>query len=142
MQLKRCNKCKKRKRLSLFSLVRRRNRNGKLYRDGNCKRCKADWMKADRIKNPDRYTDHDLRQLYGITVEQYAVLNAKQNGVCAICGKPEPRKKKRLHVDHCHRTGKIRGLLCGNCNTAIGKLGEDVNVLKAAIRYIESGDAR
>lgn len=97
-------------------------------------------MRLDRLANPRRYINHDLKK-YGINLTVYNLLLRKQNGVCAICGKPESTKKKRLHVDHCHRTSKVRGLLCNNCNTGIGKLGEDVRILEAAIRYIRGGDA-
>lgn len=68
----------------------------------------------------------------------------KQNGVCAICKKPETAKKqsgngiKRLSVDHDHTTGAIRGLLCMYCNTALGKFKDDIEILKSAIVYLEA----
>lgn len=106
-------------------------------------------LSKDRFNNvsvalnhlPERYRNHDLR-VYGITSKDYDRMSEKQGGVCAICKKPEKSKNGRLCVDHCHLTGKVRGLLCGNCNTGIGKLGEDIAVLEAAIRYIRGGDAR
>ena len=61
---------------------------------------------------------------YGITIEQYKEMSEKQNGLCAICHKPETQERKgikySLAVDHCHRTGKVRGLLCFKCNSAMG----------------------
>lgn len=86
-----------------------------------------------------KYREMDLIGNYGISCEEYDKLLEKQNGVCAICGNPEKTKNKRLHVDHCHLTSKVRGLLCGKCNTGIGKFGEDTTVLEAAIRYIKGG---
>ena len=61
----------------------------------------------------------------------------KQNNKCAICKKDRNIFKKRLCVDHCHSTGKIRGLLCTNCNQGIGHLKDDLNIIKSAIRYLE-----
>ena len=60
----------------------------------------------------------------------------KQDGCCAICGEPEP-PYERLHIDHDHRTGVIRGLLCNNCNRGIGHLKESIPSLRAAIRYLK-----
>ena len=60
-----------------------------------------------------------LRREYGITLEQYNQMLAAQGGGCAICGS-EPHEKKRLVVDHCHSSGRVRALLCGPCNTQLG----------------------
>ena len=63
---------------------------------------------------------HTLKTKYGITPDFYQMVWEQQKGLCAVCGKPE-KSKKRLAVDHCHKTGNIRGLLCMKCNTALGK---------------------
>lgn len=66
--------------------------------------------------------------------------------MCAVCQRPEsvidPRKgeTKELAVDHCHETGRIRGLLCNNCNRAIGLLGDSVELLLKAVEYLKGGD--
>ena len=60
-----------------------------------------------------------------------------QNGRCAICGRPET-EAGGLAVDHCHATGKVRGLLCTLCNTALGKFRDRTDILRAAIRYLET----
>lgn len=70
-----------------------------------------------------------------------------QNGVCAICGKPETEKSRKgnvrsLHVDHNHDTGKVRGLLCGKCNRSIGVLGDSVQILRNAVKYLEHYEAQ
>jgi hypothetical protein len=62
----------------------------------------------------------------------------KQNGCCAICGGDGSSHKNRLHVDHDHKTGTYRGVLCHNCNLGLGHFKDDVILLKAAIEYIES----
>ena len=76
------------------------------------------------------------KTLYGITQEDYNLLLEKQDGKCAICKRP-PKEGKILCVDHCHGTGKVRGLLCHGCNTAIGKLG-GIDGLEAALDYLRS----
>lgn len=81
-----------------------------------------------------------LRDNYGLTQEQYDAMFEAQGGVCAICKEPErSRRVKRLNlsVDHCHKTGKIRGLLCSGCNTAIGHFYEDIEVMIRAKKYLE-----
>ena len=77
--------------------------------------------------------EQNLRHRYGIGVEDYEEMYKKQNECCAICG---IKKKTYLDVDHCHTTGKVRGLLCRNCNTGIGKFYEDVKLLTNAISYL------
>lgn len=79
---------------------------------------------------------------FGITVEQLEGMEASQAGLCAICGQPETTrgahgKVKSLAVDHCHETGRIRGLLCNNCNRAIGLLGDSVDLLLKAVQYLK-----
>jgi predicted RNA-binding Zn-ribbon protein involved in translation (DUF1610 family) len=98
---------------------------------------------AWREKNPDSDANKQLRRKYGITLEQYNTLFQLQNGLCGICGKSEStrRRKKtqgneRLAVDHCHETGVVRGLLCFKCNTAIGSLGDNEEMVMRVIFYL------
>lgn len=102
-----------------------------------CKSCNREWARNDRLKNKDKYRHRDLKRNYGITPTQYHGMLIEQNGVCAICKQPEIRKNGWLHVDHNHRTMLVRGLLCGNCNTGIGKFGENISFLENAIRYLK-----
>lgn len=74
---------------------------------------------------------------YGLTVEAYQQMVEQQGGVCKICGRPPSDRWKRLHVDHDHSTGKVRGLLCHKCNTAMGNFNDDTDVMRLAIRYLE-----
>jgi hypothetical protein len=80
------------------------------------------WLKTPKGKTYARR--HHLQRFYGITLEQYNEMFEKQGGVCAICGakpsKVNGTKKKHLHVDHDHKTGKVRGLLCVTCNVKLG----------------------
>ena len=82
-----------------------------------------------------------LRQ-YGLTLEGYFDLLQKQRGGCAICGSPGGPDDKRLHVDHCHETGGVRGLLCSPCNVTLGMFRDDPERLRAAADYLETTDAR
>jgi len=77
---------------------------------------------------------HQLKHDYNMTIEEYDEMNRIQSGKCLICGK---KGGKRLHVDHDHDTGKIRGLLCHKCNTGIGMLGDNVQNLLSAAEYLK-----
>jgi hypothetical protein len=84
----------------------------------------------------------DKLNRYGVTKEQYESMVAAQNNLCAICNRPEKDvhqsgRLKSLSIDHCHKTGKVRGLLCFACNSSIGKFDDDVDLLRSAIRYLE-----
>lgn len=102
----------------------------------------AAYMREYRIKNPDIVRNNDLKKKYGISLEQFEQLLLKQNSVCAICKEPETKlewRSKRplpLSVDHCHETGKIRGLLCADCNRALGMFRDSPEVLLSAIKYV------
>lgn len=78
-----------------------------------------------------------LKSIYGISSADYSVMLEKQHGVCKICN-GSCTSGRRLAVDHCHVTGKVRGLLCSRCNTSIGKFEDSVDLLKSAIAYLEA----
>lgn len=100
---------------------------------------KNDYMRRWRETNKPRVIairrKSNLKTRFGITVEQYETMFLNQNGRCAICGR-EP-DLQRLHVDHDHKTGRVRGLLCMTCNTALGKFSDDPELLRKAIEYLE-----
>ena len=81
---------------------------------------------------------------YGITLDEYEIMSKVQNGLCAICKKPETKTnqygKIRLSVDHCHESGKNRGLLCMNCNRALGLIGENLKTIHAMYEYIKNSE--
>ena len=79
-------------------------------------------------------------KFYGMTLGEYNALLEMQHFVCAICEHPEATPRRRLSIDHNHITNKIRGLLCLNCNRALGNFKDDLNILKAAVNYMETMD--
>lgn len=97
-----------------------------------------EWRAKNKLSRKEYERARSLRRYHGITVEQYNKMFEEQNGKCAICKLPATTGQgKRLHVDHNHVTGEIRGLLCHGCNTSIGHFKENVASLKAAIGYLE-----
>lgn len=81
------------------------------------------------------YSRSKIIESYGITVADYERMNAEQGGVCAICGQAETNGRS-LAVDHCHATGRVRGLLCGTCNRGIGLLKDDADRVMSAAIYL------
>lgn len=109
----------------------RRSDNGK--RKGVCKYCEAKRVKLGRV-----HRKYLLKKIYGITIEQHDAMLAQQGGVCAICKTPpEQSTKGALAVDHDHRTGQVRGLLCGNCNAALGHFKDNPHLCKVGAEYLE-----
>lgn len=132
----RCDRCKGWKRDAALrtenkELARERSR---VWRLNNLERSRQNSIDYQK-NNPHKLFEFQTRK-YGITPEIYEELLQKQNGVCAIC-KQKCNYKSRLSIDHSHVTGKVRGLLCGNCNTSIGKFQDNIEVLKSAISYLE-----
>lgn len=94
-------------------------------------------QKGRRTNNPELHIRHRLKSDYGLTLEEYELILASQGGVCAICGTDKIRGfGKRLAIDHCHDTGKVRGILCGNCNRGVGHFANDPALLEAAAVYL------
>ena len=92
--------------------------------------------KEFRKRNPTYKKDNDLQYKYGITYECYLKMKESQNDKCKIC-KTTIKEVDKLYVDHCHDTGKVRGLLCSHCNFGIGQFRDNVDFLKNAIKYLK-----
>lgn len=133
-----------------------------------CTPCLAEWSRSEGVRrsrewidaNPERAREKDrrgyqsravkirqakldehLRRKYGLERADFDRMVVEQGNRCRICRR-EPNGNghhARLHVDHCHTSGRVRGLLCSNCNTMIGLAGEDPKVLLAAVEYLERG---
>ncbi len=134
--MKTCNTCKQTKPRQDYP----GKPTGKDKYSNTCKRCTNDRRKAFRRKNPDIVKNECLRRTFGITLDEYRQILLEQGGVCDICGKPETStfrgKLKHLSVDHDHETGKVRGLLCNDCNIGLGWFKDNVQVLRNAIHYL------
>lgn len=102
-----------------------------------------EYVKKRREINPDYDKHHSLKKQYNIGIEDYKIMLENQKGVCAICGEkeksvaPTTKKIRQLNVDHCHSTGKIRGLLCSSCNNGLGRFNDSIKKLENAIEYLK-----
>lgn len=153
-----CSSCKIEKEITEFS----KDKNEKDGYTYNCKVCRNkrynEWAKNNKEKIRERnyqkkekrkeYYQSDrgiessrrahLKRKYNMSLEEYNDILKKQNGICAVCGESENcNRNKFLAVDHCHDTNKIRGLLCTNCNRAIGLLKENIETLYKIIEYLK-----
>jgi hypothetical protein len=135
--MKTCTTCTTTKSFSEFH-------KGKAYKDGyrsKCKQCISEYYK-ERNYTPElkqKHREWSYKRRYGITPSDYDQMLSDQNGACKICGSKDSKKgDHRFMVDHCHTTGKVRGLLCGPCNSAIGLLGDNISTLQAAINYLST----
>lgn len=143
-----CGKCKKTKEKTEF--YKASGRADGLQ--GWCKDCQKDDVR-NRMKTDPEYRARQMAikssatpeqrriwwlKKYDLTPEDYDRMYEEQNGVCWICGRPETARNRGLGVDHCHGTGKVRGLLCGACNRALGLFQDDVERLKKAIEYLSA----
>jgi hypothetical protein len=92
-----------------------------------------------RASNPEKQHANEIKRHYGLTSSEYQSMLAEQRYGCKICGHKhdETQKRGRLYVDHDHTTGKVRGLLCGACNSAIGYFEDNVSVMEKAITYLK-----
>lgn len=147
VKTKKCPRCKTEKAASEF-WVRRTRKGDQLA--SRCKVCSTEANREWRRSNPDyekrRYQEtkvytreKHLKRKYGVDFEQYDKMLANQGGICAICGKLESDENHGvLHVDHCHESGLVRGLLCRNCNHVLGLFQDNPERLMAAKHYLEN----
>jgi hypothetical protein len=108
----------------------------RLWEKNNPERKKAN-VEAYTKSHVDQRKAIKLKHYYKMTLEQYNTMKLEQNGVCKVCFSA-CKTGRDLAVDHDHRTGKIRGLLCSNCNTVLGAANDNVDILLNAIRYLEN----
>ena len=138
--MKQCTKCGEVKPLEQFS-NHIRHKDGKRFRCKSCesvdqKEAKKKRLEADFAGTRMRERQHNLKRMFDMSLEQYDLKLQAQNGVCAICGSL-CKSGKRLAVDHNHTTGKIRDLLCGNCNGGLGKFLDNPELLLKAADYLK-----
>ena len=119
-------------------------------RDKSCNQCGVDdWYIFPNAPSGKSYPycvpchrkaerKYDLKSKYGITHEDYARMLEDQNGLCGICARTEILSHKTLAVDHDHKTGRVRGLLCHMCNRSLGQFGDDLVGLMRVIAYLST----
>lgn len=112
---KKCTKCKKELPATRKYFYQDKRRKDSLANP--CRQCKKEYEQSEHAKFLDR--KRHLKCLYGLNITEYNRLFQQQNGCCAICGKHQSELKRKLDVDHDHRTNKIRGLVCNYCNKII-----------------------
>ncbi len=130
---KTCRKCKIKKKLSEFYKT---NQNTSGYA-AQCKDCRRKIVSLYRKSNKSKVNATRIKTKYGITVEEWKVLFDKQKGCCEICGTHQSEITHTLHIDHCHRTGKVRSLLCRACNHAVGNVKENRDIALRLVKYID-----
>ena len=134
IETKRCYACTETKPVTDFY------KSNVTYYQKECKACnklrKGAWHRTEAGKRSSANTK--LKARFGITIDDYETMYSNQGGKCLCCGATASGLGHRLAIDHCHNTGVIRGLLCKNCNVALGHLKEDKQIAKNLIKYIES----
>lgn len=129
--MKQCRICKVSKGLRYFDVVQGSRRH-------QCRTCREDQRKQPgKSRSPENTMKYRLNYHYGLTLEQYDQMLIDQGGACKICRtKDDSGPWGRFAVDHCHKTGKVRGLLCAKCNKGLGQFNDDPVLLAAAIAYL------
>jgi hypothetical protein len=117
------------------------NANSRLYYKSNKDKIKQQ-QKQYNENNKEHLARQDkiyfLKRRYNLTIEELQTLYEKQNHKCAICHQTELDLGRKLNVDHCHKTGKVRGLLCGSCNRALGLLQDRAEICLSAANYLNN----
>jgi hypothetical protein len=134
---KNCGKCKISKCYSLFSKDSSRKDGYEPY----CKSCKTLYRKKYQEKNPDKIRNSWYKRRYNIDMEEYNEIYLLQNSKCKICDKEKENNisadHDRLVVDHCHKSGEVRGLLCQKCNRGLGYFEDKIENLLSAVIYLD-----
>ena len=132
---KRRSKCKKCNN-DVKKEYRRNNKEKGLSKEKQIRLKNKDQIAKSRLKPKEKYAARTLETKYGINLSDYNLLLKKQNSLCAICNKTSDKK---LCVDHNHKTGSIRGLLCKECNFGLGNFKDNIAIFESAINYLNNG---
>jgi len=108
----------------------------KAWRDRNLEKARTR-AKARYEREPETWRNSQLERRYGLTLEDYRALFEKQGETCAACHSIEPRGGRWV-LDHCHETGMIRGILCNQCNLALGQVGDSTDLLLDLLNYLRN----
>lgn len=105
-----------------------------------CNTCNSEYHAELLSRKPNRNYESNIKRKYGISGADYTAIHAAQEGKCAICGVEaavDATGRQRLYVDHCHDSGKVRGLLCKHCNVGLGNFRDSIDALLSAVRYLQ-----
>jgi hypothetical protein len=144
MKTETCTKCNKTK--PITEMIK--DKKSKTGYGKRCILCRREQQREWQEKNKDYFESltrrQHLKSRYGITPEDYEEMLSEQKGKCAICNRhgQSSGNKRRLDIDHCHKTGKIRGLLCNRCNQSMGKVKDDIDLLKKFLAYLIGWERR
>ena len=108
----------------------------KHYLSARCKPCHQEYKRASPTTPRNRKAEK-LQLRYGLTYEQWENMRQAEGYRCMICGISEDEIGKKLDVDHCHDSGKVRGILCNPCNTVLGHARDKIEILEAAVVYLK-----
>ena len=134
-----CRVCKKQKNLLDEYYLSRRDPTKKSSYSYECKECTVKRTVEYNREHSTSVRSQYLKRNYGLTFEEFEAMLSDQDNCCAICKSTKPLgRHKRFNVDHHNKTGNVRGLLCSNCNTALGLVDDNIHTLKSMIKYLES----
>jgi hypothetical protein len=148
-----CWRCNRRKLIGKF----RRNKAAASGIDGLCRTCDycltKEWRQKNKVKHNAQQKSlysrrisenrfYRLKSRYGLTKENYFALVLIQKSKCAICKTPLPKNGRGVHLDHDHKSSKVRGLTCQSCNFGLGGFKDSISNLRAAIKYLKSPPAK
>lgn len=117
-------------------LQKRAKENRIEYRKNNVEKIREYQKQYDKDNSLKRKNSH-IKRKYGVTLEEYDLMLNKQGSRCLICNRHQTEVKIPFGVDHDHKTGRIRGLLCNKCNQGLGLFNDDINILLKAIKYLK-----
>jgi hypothetical protein len=138
-----CSLCKKELPLKSFHKDKNNVKGfGRAYYCKGCANRKSRNYHREKMRNKDAEYQRKKRSAYiknkhGITVDEYEERVRQQGGLCGICGESIEIDSHKTHLDHCHKTGNKRAMLCNNCNRALGYFKDDVFNLKRAVEYLD-----
>ena len=139
LQERKCRICKKN--LNLLDNYYRSRKDATLASSYSyeCKTCTVQRVKERDRTHPHIKREQHLKRRYGISLQEYTDMIESQGNCCATCGATEPGGRwKSFAVDHDHKTGKVRGLLCKSCNIALGEVDDNLTTLKRMIEYLSA----
>lgn len=137
--MKKCRECGRELDVSAFYT----DRSQKDHKTRRCKECikkyEMEWRRIHGCRDKGDYPRKYRLKEYGLTLEDFREMLKKQEGKCYLCGASDPKGRgKNFHVDHDHKTNRVRALLCSTCNMGLGFLRDDPELMRKAAEYVES----